>query len=54
MAAKPKDAKKVRIDYNIDKAVYDNFVRLVSKKGFVPTVIVQKMMQKYADNNGQI
>jgi len=54
MAAKPKDAKKVRIDYNIDKQVYDDFVRMTSRKGFVPTVVVQKMMEKYIKSNGQI
>ena len=54
MAAKPKDAKKIKLDYNIDKAVYDDFVRLASKKGFAPGVIVQKMMKKYAETNGQI
>ena len=54
MAGKPKDTKKVRLDYNIDKAIYDDFVRFASKKGFAPVVIVQKMMQKYVDNNGQI
>lgn len=54
MAAKPKDAKKVRIDYNIDKEIYDDFVRLVSRKGFVPTVVVQIMMKKFIDSNGQM
>ena len=54
MAAKPKDAKKIRIDYNIDKQIYDNFIRMVSKKGFVPTVVVQRMMEKYTSQNGQI
>ncbi len=54
MAAKPKDAKKVRLDYNIAKEVYDDFVRMCSKKGFVPTVIVERLMKKYVENNGQI
>lgn len=54
MAAKPKDAKKVRLDYNIAKEVYDDFVRMVSKKGYVPTVIVERLMKKYTENGGQI
>ena len=54
MAAKPKAAQKVRIDYNIDKQVYDDFARMVSKKGFVPTVVVERMMKKYIDSNGQL
>ncbi len=54
MAAKPKAAQKVKIDYNIEKQVYDDFVRLVSKKGFVPAVIVERLMKKYIESNGQI
>lgn len=54
MAAKPKAAQKVRIDYNIEKQTYNDFVRLVSKKGFVPTIIVERLMKKYIEQNGQI
>jgi len=54
MAAKPKAAQKVTINYPIDKQIYDDFARLVSKKGFVPQVVVQKLMKKYIDSNGQI
>lgn len=54
MAAKPKAAQKVTINYPIDKQIYDDFARLVSKKGFAPTVVVQKLMKKYIETNGQI
>ncbi len=54
MAAKPKAAQKVRIDYNVSKEVYDDFVRLVSKKGFVPTVIVERLMKQYIENGGRL
>lgn len=54
MAAKPKAAQKVTIKYDIGKETYDDFVRLVSKKGFVPKVIVERLMKKYIDSNGQI
>ncbi|MBT5022457.1 hypothetical protein HOK51_04825 [Candidatus Woesearchaeota archaeon] len=33
MAANPKKQQKVRLDYNIDKQIYDDFVRSSSKKG---------------------
>ena len=54
MAAKPKDAKKIKIDYNIAKEVYDDFVRMTSKKGFVPTVVIERLMKKYVESGGQI
>lgn len=54
MAAKPKAAQKVRIDYNISKEVYDDFVRMTSKKGFVPTVIVEKLMKNYVEKGGNM
>jgi len=47
MAATPKKAQKVRLDYNIDKEIYDNFVRNSSKKGFAPNVIVERLMKKF-------
>lgn len=54
MAATPKGPQKVRIDYNIDKHTYDDFVRVCSKKGFVPTVIVERLMKKYIEQSGQV
>lgn len=54
MAASLKAPQKVRIDYNIDKEIYDNFVRACSKKGFMPNVIVERMMKKYNDGQMQI
>ncbi len=54
MAAVPKGAQKVRIDYNIDKQIYDQFVSLCSKKGFAPQVVVERFMKKYIESGGQI
>ena len=53
MAATPKGPQKVRIDYNIDKTTYDEFVRACSKKGFAPQIIVERAMKKYVET-GQI
>lgn len=54
MAATPKGPQKVRIDYNIDKVTYDNFVRACSSKGYAPGIVVEKMMKKYTEGQVQI
>ena len=47
MAATPKKPQKVKLDYNIGKQIYDDFVRTSSKKGYAPTVVVERLMQKF-------
>jgi hypothetical protein len=54
MASTPKGPQKVRAEYNFDKPTYDDFVRMCSKKGFTPTVIIERFMRKYIDQGGQI
>ncbi len=54
MAATNKAQAKVRMEYNIDKQTYDDFVRMCTKKGYVPTVIVEKFMKKFNESGGQI
>ncbi|NQU79102.1 hypothetical protein HQ545_05010 [Candidatus Woesearchaeota archaeon] len=49
MAATPKAAKKMRIDYNIDRGIYDAFVKACSHKGYAPTVVVERLMNKYIE-----
>lgn len=53
MAATPKGPQKAKLDYNIDKGTYDNFVRACSSKGYAPQIIIEKLMQKY-NQTGQI
>ena len=53
MAASKKTPQKIRQDYNFDKETYDNFARMCSKKGMAPTVVLERMMQKY-NRDGQI
>ena len=48
MAAYPKGAQKIKIDYIIDRAIYDEFVKAVSKKGFAPQIVIERMMEKYS------
>lgn len=47
MAATPKAAKKMKLDYNIDREVYDGFVKACSTKGFAPNVIIERLIKKY-------
>ncbi len=49
MAATAKKPQKVRLDYNIDKQTYDDFVKACSRKGYAPNVIVERLMKKYND-----
>jgi hypothetical protein len=53
MAATPKGPQKMKIDYMIDRQTYDEFVKAVSRKGFAPQIILEKMMQKYTQT-GQV
>ena len=53
MAATPKGPQKIKLDYNIDRQIYNEFVKAVSKKGFAPQVVIEKLMQKYIET-GQI
>ena len=53
MASYPPGPQKARIDYNIDRKTYDDFVKSCSRKGFAPQVIVEKLMKKFTDT-GQV
>jgi hypothetical protein len=53
MASKPPSPQKVRVDYPIDKGVYDDFMKACSRKGFAPNAIVEKAMKKFTET-GQI
>lgn len=53
MAATPKGPQKVRIDYNIDKPTYDDFVKACVKKGYAPGIIVERLMKRF-NETGQM
>ena len=53
MASYPPGPQKMKIDYNIDRKVYDDFVKACSRKGFAPQVIVEKLMAKF-NQTGQV
>ncbi len=53
MAATPPDAKKRKLDYNVSQAVYDEFIKACSRKGFAPQIILEQAMKKFTQT-GQI
>jgi len=53
MAATPPGPKKRRMDYNVDQATYDEFVKACSRKGFAPQVILEQAMKKFVQT-GQV
>ncbi len=53
MAATPKGPQKMKMDYNIDRQTYDNFIRACGSKGYAPQIILEKLMQRYIET-GQV
>ncbi|MBS3097183.1 hypothetical protein J4209_00140 [Candidatus Woesearchaeota archaeon] len=49
MASTPKGPQKMKLDYNIDRVIYDDFVRACSKRGYVPHVVIERLMKKYTE-----
>ncbi|MBS3090795.1 hypothetical protein J4433_03455 [Candidatus Pacearchaeota archaeon] len=47
MGARPPEAKKRRMEYNIDQEIYDNFVKACSKKGLAPQVLIEQFMKRF-------
>ena len=49
MAATPKGAQKIRLDYNVDREIYNQFVKACSQKGYAPQVVIERMMKQYTE-----
>ena len=49
MAGTPKAAKKMKIDYNIAREIYDEFVKRCSRAGYSPNVVIERLMKKYVE-----
>jgi len=49
MASYPPGPQKMKIDYNIDRKIYDEFARMCSRKGFAPQIIIEKLMKKFTE-----
>ena len=54
MAASLKAKQKKKLDYYIDRNVYDEFIRTCTKKGYAPKMVVEKLMNGYSERGGQI
>lgn len=44
---------KMKLDYIVDRKIYDEFVKLCSRKGYALQVIIEKAMKKFAET-GQV
>lgn len=53
MASTPPSSRKRKLDYMVDQAVFDEFMKACSKKGFAPQVILEQAMKKFIQN-GQL
>jgi len=53
MASTPPGAQKMKLDYTIDRKVYDDFAKACSRKGFAIQVVIEKLMAKF-NQTGQI
>ncbi len=53
MASTPKGPQKMRLDYNVDRQVYDSFVKACSQKGYAPQIIIERLMKRYTET-GQV
>ncbi len=49
MASYPKGPQKMKLDYNIDRQIYDEFAKACSHKGFAPQVILEKLMKRFTE-----
>lgn len=53
MAGTAPGPQKMKLDYVIDRKIYDEFVKFCSRKGLSPHVIVEKAMKKFTET-GQV
>ena len=53
MAVSPPNPRKRKLDYEVDQATYDEFVKMCSRKGWAPHIILEQAMKKFVQN-GQI
>ena len=53
MAATPKGPQKMKLDFNVDRAVYDQYIRMSAQKGYAPQIVIERLMAKY-NQTGQM
>jgi len=50
MASTPPGAKKRKLDYNVSQPIYDDFVKVCSRKGLAPQIIIEQAMKKFTQD----
>ncbi len=53
MASTAPGARKKKLDWNVDGAVFDDFMKACSKKGYAPQVLIEQAMKKFIQT-GQV
>ncbi len=53
MAATAPGARKKKLDYTVDGAIFDDFMKKCSNKGYAPQVILEQAMRKFIQT-GQV
>lgn len=54
MASTPPGAKKRKLDFMVDQAAFDNFMKMCNLKGFAPQVELELLMKRYVASGGKI
>ena len=49
MASTPKGPQKMKLDYTVDRKIYDDFIRACGQKGYAPHIVVERLMKKYVE-----
>jgi hypothetical protein len=39
----------MRLDYSVDRKVYDDFVKACIHKGFAPHIVIERLMKRYVE-----
>lgn len=53
MASTPPGAKKKKVEYTVDQATYEDYMKACSRKGYAPQVVIEQFMRKFIQS-GQI
>jgi hypothetical protein len=53
MAATPKGPQRRKLEYTVDGAIYDLFVKICSQRGYAPQIVIERLMKRYSET-GQI
>ena len=53
MASTPPGARKRKMDYMVDQATFDDFMKACSRKGYAPQIILEQAMRKLVQT-GQV